>query len=250
MALFNTPSLLGGQAAKAGLNCNSCHDNGRDNRHFYVEGLSSTPGTADVTSSFFSILRGNAVKDPVAIPDLANPGKISRAADDQILERFIRTLIVEEFSGKEPNQSTLSALASYVRAIRKCDGAHIIDRRLDDQLQLVDAAIGGALAMHRSGENATALILVRAARHQLGLIDERYSAPRFKAERSALLDSSRQLQDIAEAQNADLFNPALTLWHEQFTANLVPRLRAGERQSLYTRKKFRAAWKQVPKPAL
>lgn len=250
MALFNTPSLLGGQAAKAGLNCGSCHDNGRDNRHFRVEGLSSAPGTADVTSSFFSVLRGNAVKDPVVIPDLANPGKVSRATNDLALERFIRTLIVEEFSGKEPSQSTLSALATYVRAIRKCDGAQIDGRQLKDQLELVKAAIDGALAMHKSDENATALVLVRAARHQLGLIDERYSAARFQAERSGLLDSSRQLQDIAEAQANGQFGPSLVRWHEQFTSNLVPRLRAGERYSLYNPKKFRSAFKQTPKPTL
>jgi hypothetical protein len=241
MALFNTPSLLGGQAAKAGLNCGSCHDNGRDNPHFHVDGLSGAAGTADVTSSFFSAVRGNAVHDPVAIPDLAKPGKISRAANDPALELFIRTLIVEEFAGKEPKPSTLSALAAYVRAIRICDSEQKTDRRVSDPLELIDAAVDGALAMHRSGENETALILVRAARHQLGLIHERYSASRFNVERSALLDSSRQLQDIADNQDLNNFGPLLVRWRDHFNAGLVPRLRAGERYSLYNRRKLRSA---------
>ncbi|MEM6586393.1 MAG: hypothetical protein AAF692_11620, partial [Pseudomonadota bacterium] len=33
-ALFKAPLLLGGQAAKAGISCHSCHVNGRGNPHF------------------------------------------------------------------------------------------------------------------------------------------------------------------------------------------------------------------------
>ncbi|NJS15549.1 MAG: hypothetical protein HC788_14335, partial [Sphingopyxis sp.] len=117
-ALFNSPSLLGGQAAKGGLSCASCHVNGRGNRHFVMTGVSDAPGTADVTNSFFSPARGNGRFDPVVIPDLALPGKVARDPAAAALEPFIRTLIVEEFSGSEPTPAMLGALAAYVRAVR------------------------------------------------------------------------------------------------------------------------------------
>ena len=39
-ALFNAPQLLGGQAARAGVSCASCHSNGRRNPHFQLAGIS------------------------------------------------------------------------------------------------------------------------------------------------------------------------------------------------------------------
>ncbi|MFL6729987.1 MAG: hypothetical protein ACJ8EZ_08675, partial [Sphingomicrobium sp.] len=39
-ALFRSPLLLGGQAARAGLSCASCHRNGRSNPHFHFPGIS------------------------------------------------------------------------------------------------------------------------------------------------------------------------------------------------------------------
>ena len=245
VALFNSPSLLGGQAAKAGLSCSSCHNNGRDNPHFQVEGLSSTAGTADVTSSFFSVLRSNALNDAVVIPDLAKPGKISRSQNDGQLERFIRTLIVEEFSGAEPNRSTLSALAGYVRSLRNCENSHTEDRRLKHQITLTIAAVDGAVAMQHRGEFQTARSLVRAARHQLGLIDERYATAHFKVERQKLLESSIRLQKIGDSEDATQFIPAITKWRSDFDNHLAPHLIAGEPQSLYDNARFQAALNRI-----
>jgi hypothetical protein len=45
---FRAPLLLGGQAARAGLSCATCHRNGRTNPHFHFPGLSGDAGTADV----------------------------------------------------------------------------------------------------------------------------------------------------------------------------------------------------------
>ncbi len=223
-ALFNTPLLLGGQAAKAGLNCNSCHISGRDNPHFFLPHLSDAPGTADVTSSFFSATRGNGKFDPVKIPDLAKPGKVSRDSSSGALEGFIRKLIVEEFSGHEPSKATLSALADYVRAIRNCEGrSDHQGRRLDDQLALVTTAVDGAAAMGKAEENNTADLLITAARHQLGLIDERYALPRFTRERVMLREASTRLQ-VADD---------LAKWKADFSSKLVPLLRNGEARSLY-----------------
>ena len=60
-AAFRSPLLLGGQASRAGLSCESCHLAGRDNPRFHFAGLSGAPGTADVTASLFSSHRGDGV---------------------------------------------------------------------------------------------------------------------------------------------------------------------------------------------
>lgn len=241
-ALFNTPALLGGQAAKANISCASCHANGRDNPHFFVQGLSKEPGTADVTSAFFSLARANAVADAAHIPDLAQPGKISRADNDPALERFIRTLIVEEFSGKEPNATTLSALAHYVRSIRNCEGGGLQSRSVRDQIALIDAAFEG---LQRPSDAATTQLLIRTVRHQLGLINERYPGARFAAQRQALLNSSRHLETLCEESDIALRAVALAAWHHDFKADFVPGLIAAERHSLYNERVFSTALKKA-----
>jgi len=55
---FRAPLLLGGQAARVGLSCSSCHRNGRGNPDFHFPGISGAPGTADVTASLLSSHRG------------------------------------------------------------------------------------------------------------------------------------------------------------------------------------------------
>ncbi|MGF7473737.1 hypothetical protein WFJ45_23635, partial [Salmonella enterica subsp. enterica serovar Minnesota] len=67
-AAFNSPLLLGGQAARAGLSCASCHRNGRGNPDFHFPGISGAPGTADVTASLLSSHRGDGQFNPKPIP--------------------------------------------------------------------------------------------------------------------------------------------------------------------------------------
>lgn len=241
-ALFNTPALLGGQAAKANLSCASCHANGRDNPHFFVQGLSKEPGTADVTIAFFSLARANAVADAARIPDLAQPGKISRADNDPALGRFIRTLIVEEFSGKEPSAATLSALASYVRSIRTCEGGAPQARTVRDQIALIDAAFDG---LQGQSDPATTQLLIRAIRHQLGLIHERYPGARFAAQRQALLDSSRHLETLGAESDSGSRSVALAAWYRDFKAEFASGLIAAERHSLYNERVFSTALKKA-----
>jgi hypothetical protein len=231
-ALFNTPTLLGGQAAKAGLSCASCHINGRDNPHFMLAGVSDKAGTADVTNSFFSPARGNARFDPVPIPDLAVPGKISREADEKALEPFIRTLIVEEFAGHEPSSAMLDALAAYVRAIQNCPGGgrDAVARKLDDQFALIDAAITGAKEMAERDDRQAFRTLIAAARHQLGVIAERYAGSSLVRERALLLKASRELQALGQDPDAVR---ALANWQSRFNGTTANRLRAAEPLSLY-----------------
>ncbi len=243
LALFNTPTLLGGQAARAGLSCASCHVNGRDNAHFLLPSLSGAPGTADVTSSFFGIARGNGHHDPVTIPDLAQPGKVSRAPGDQALPIFIRNLIVDEFSGAEPSASTLLALTQYVRAVAPCAGGddRPQKRQLNDQLTLIRAAVesaaaevrGGPAATGSVGEGAAVPLLIAGARHQLGLIAERYAAKSLAGERRMLLQASTRLRAISDHQDSAVFAAALDRWRQDFDGKIAPRLAAREASSLY-----------------
>jgi hypothetical protein len=235
-ALFNSPALLGGQAAKAGLSCASCHANGRDNVHFLMAGVSDAPGTADVTSSFFSAARGNGMFDPVPIPDLALPGKISRDPAAGTLAPFIRTLIVEEFAGAEPTPAMLAALAAYVGGVQTCPGdlGKPVPRRAKDQLLILQSALAGAADMAARGEDRAARSLIAAARHQLGLMSERYAGPALARERAQLLSASRALQRIGErSQLSDSFVEAVHRWHADFHAGLAQRLLQNEPQSLY-----------------
>lgn len=229
-ALFAVPTLLGGQAAKAGLSCASCHINGRGNPHFMLSGVSAAPGTADVTNSFFSAARGNAHFDPVAIPDLAMPGKVSRDPAARALEPFIRNLVVEEFSGAEPTPVTLAALATYVRAIAPCDPERRQARGLDDQLRGIDDGMIAAVMMGDREDPVAMRLAIAGIRHQLGLIAERYAGPGLARERKALLAASRDLRTISEGGDRA---PALQRWKRDFDAGLARTLGRSEGRSLY-----------------
>lgn len=231
LALFNAPQLLGGQAARAGVSCASCHTNGRRNAHFYLDGVSSAPGTADVSSSFFSPARANGTFDPKPIPDLTRPGRISRDPASPQLEKFLRGLIVEEFAGHEPTPQALSALASYVRSLRACSDRESEDHRITTELAVIEAAAKGAAQSARANDDQSASVLISAARHQLGLIDERFADARLAGERKRLLSASRELERIDLAKRVD---PAvLAAWLERFRAELEPRLRNRQPLSLY-----------------
>jgi hypothetical protein len=192
-AAFRAPLLLGGQAARAGLSCSSCHSNGRRNQAFRFPGLSGDPGTADVTSSLMSTHRGNGLFDPKPIPDLALPGRISRRSDDPALDNFIRGLIVEEFDGAEPPPLILRGLGTYVRAIggreisqTDCDLASREALRLDSLVLDVSRALKASRYAWVTGDAASARLLLSGARSGLGLINERYAAPNLRRDQQVL----------------------------------------------------------------
>lgn len=246
-ALFNTPTLLGGQAAKAGLSCESCHVSGRDSPHFQMAGVSDKPGTADVTHSYFSAARGNGRFDPVPIPDLAMQGKVSRGQGEQALEKFIRNLIVEEFAGEEPSDTMLESLATYVRAIRVCEPVDKLPtpRGINDQLQIISGALNVAPGLFEKGNNREAALMIAAARHQLSLISERYARPGLKRERQALLKASRELQQLADVSIASEGRAlAIAQWKRRFDNGLGKRLLNREAASLYDHARLAAAIKE------
>ena len=193
---FRTPLLLGGQAARAGLSCASCHRNGRGNPDFHFPGLSGPPGTADVTASLMSSHRGDGRANPKPIPDLGGPRaalKISRDRQSRALESFIRGLVVEEFDGPEPPVEVLDGLAAYVRALRPeaCRPGYTRSR-LAGRLDRVDEAVELALAE----QGGTRRLLLAAARSQLGTVDERFAVPGGEAARELLREADRDLRAL------------------------------------------------------
>ena len=226
-ALFNAPDLFGGQAARAAISCASCHNNGRRNPAFFLGGISDVPGSADVSSSFFSLVRADRRFDPVPIPDLAEPGKIDRDPASGVLERFIRGLIVDEFAGNEPSTAQLVALASYVRSVRPCPTRATEPRNLASDLALLSASIDGAIGLLGLHDPAGAAMLIKAARFRLGLIDERMAGPRLARLHKALLAASLKLARLPMRQ------VVLADWLTAFDHSVTPQLVRAERQSLY-----------------
>jgi hypothetical protein len=195
---FRAPLLLGGQAARAGMSCATCHRNGRGNPDFLFPGLSGPPGTADVTSSLMSSHRGDHVANPVAIPDLGRPRerlKVSRDPAGGALEHFIHGLVSEEFDGPEPPPEVLAGLAAYVRALRP-EGCGRGTRPITLASRLAD--VEAAVALARETGSGTRRLLLAAARSTLGAIDERF--PDSGADRRLLREADSDLAAIRAGQ--------------------------------------------------
>lgn len=221
--LFNSPLLLGGQAAKAGLSCASCHRNGRGNPDFVFAGLSSGPGTADVTSGLFSKVRADQIFNPVVIPDLAAPEGhvlVDRGAEGA-LEMFLAAQITEEFSGTVPTGPVVADLAAYIRALdlAACDGAPEQVQTWQDETRRLRAG-AAYLASEPAGDQSAYRLAMRAA---LGRLYERYPETAFGAEAQDLVSLGRELSlpDISSAALAERLDA------------LEADLQRGERQSLY-----------------
>lgn len=202
-AAFRDPPLLGGQAARAGIACESCHRNGRTNPDFAFPGLSGAPGTADVTSFVFSTHRGDHIDDPRPIPDLGGPKarlKVDQSPASPALKTFIHGLVIEEFEGAEPPPAVLEGLAAYVRALdptacpTRTSEPVTAGAAINDALRAASAARGSLVRRDR----ATAVVMIQAARAQLGDLAEHFDGPGLAGERERLTRASFELGDIAE----------------------------------------------------
>lgn len=234
-AAFRSPLLLGGQAARAGLSCASCHRNGRGNPHFHFPGISGPPGTADVTSSLMSKRRGDGSFNPKPIPDLASEAstlKVSRNPANGELRRFIHGLIVEEFDGPEPPEAVLQGVTDYVRALSPsaCAGSSE-PIRLSGMLAEVDAAVGAARQAFAAGDPATARVMLAAARSTLGRIDERFQLAGVEPSRQMLRDADSELLRLQRQQSAQ--PPAFGRWDAGWPARKRQLLKA-EARSLFS----------------
>ncbi len=118
--LFSSPSVFGGVARAAGISCNTCHQQGAGNAKLFVPGLSSRPGTFDVSGALFNPEADNGVFDPVTPPSLRGVRHLAPYGHDgrfASLRDFIRNVIVNEFAGEEPSPQVLDALVTYVKEI-------------------------------------------------------------------------------------------------------------------------------------
>jgi mono/diheme cytochrome c family protein len=135
--LFHSPFVLGGRAQQLGLSCAACHSGGEANRQFFVPGLSSTPGTIDVSAPFFHPANDNHKFDPFDIPSLrgirftAPYGRDGRIAS---LREFTRMVIVQEFAGPEPTPFMLDALVAFMNELDFLPAPYLNrDGTLDDR---------------------------------------------------------------------------------------------------------------------
>jgi hypothetical protein len=233
---FRAPLLLGGQAARAGLSCATCHRNGRTNPHFDFPGLSGDAGTADVTASLMSSHRGDGIFNPKPIPDLAgDPAKlkVSRNPAKEDLKKFIHGLITQEFDGPEPPPAALNGLVAYVRSVSPmaCKGAGTTPIELQPMLEDVGDAVRLARQSYADGDTATARLLIGAARSTLGMIDERFQVAGGDKSRALLREADADLKAIELSQivPSGLFDEWNSKWSER-----QRELRAAEPRSLFS----------------
>lgn len=232
-AAFRTPVLLGGQAARAGLSCESCHRAGRDNPDFQFPGASGPPGTADVTLSLFSSHRGNGVHDPRPIPDLSGPRDRLKVAHPA-LPGFIRGLVVEEFDGRDPPPAVLAGLTAYVAALgpAACPARPRAPETPGALMDDARRALRAAEASVTAGDAPTAVLMLAAARARLFLIDERYGGqPALVARLRAADGELRDLQAAVRDGRPDAAQ-GLARWRAEST-KLQAALAARQSASLF-----------------
>ncbi len=206
---FRSPTLLGGLAARDGMSCNSCHLSGGTNPHFFVDGLSSTPGTFDPTNSLFSTHTEDGIDNAVPIPMLYGVAKTAPYPSDgrfATLDQMVTHVIEEEFDGLTPPAKVKQALLTYVSALEAPTP--------DEPVALTPGADLGDVAtmvdlMARAASQYDGHVfsfIANAARRRLGLIHNRYpNAPHIQ---QRLLDWSTTIKRARDLVVLDQFEKA------------------------------------------
>ena len=239
---FESPALLGGQASRMGLSCASCHPAARSNKHFFIDGISSTPGTADVTHSFLSTRGGNRHFDPVPIPDLAVAAqmKIPDRHSAAFREKLVQ-LIEIEFDGQPALKTVLDGLQIYLQNIDQayCSEAGAIGRtglssdwlRLEDALAAINQAV-------EQNDTELAGFLIRVARRRLEAIYQRFGNLADKQASEGLVKLSRGFEQVGTADSDEVMRRRLQRVQEQ-AGKLMNELMAREPESLYDERVLR-----------
>jgi len=238
-ALFRSPGLLGGPAARVGLSCNACHSSGRVNATFLLPELTNHAGAADVTSEWASKVRGDGVMNPRPIPDLAGVGSRPTHGQhaDPSLEHFVHNVIEEEFQGPPPSQQAFDDLLGYLRAldVHSCGG--------EVRISLRDAAndVRRAVSSAQSADALTASALLLAAQDAVGRIVERLPEAQFARQRAVLESASRELGAMRHSANvrAELETGAAG-WNARFDA-IVAQIAPQERRTYFNESTLRTA---------
>ena len=232
---FESPALLGGQAARIGLSCASCHPSGRTSPHFFLESISSSPGTADVTHSFFSSTGGNDTLTAVAIPDLAKLDQMKIQNRRSIgFRNKLRELIEVEFDGQRAPILMIDALQIYLGNIDtqycKTTEQELHRHQLSDDWQRLQESVN-ALVNHSNKELNQ--LLIRISRKRLETIFLRYSNVKDSTINSNLVSLSRQLGALSLTNiHHKEQTKSLRHWHKQ-ADKLFERLKEHEAISMY-----------------
>ena len=156
--LFSSPAIFGGPARKAGMSCNTCHQQGAGNAKLYVPGLSTRPGNFDTTGALFNPKTDNGVLDAVTPPSLRGAKVLAPYGHDGrygSLRLFIRNVIVNEFAGAEPSPQVLDALVTYVREISFLPNGKLTAGRLTGKAS--DAAHRGEALFNKPFRTSAAM---------------------------------------------------------------------------------------------
>lgn len=234
---FESPALLGGRASRMGLSCSSCHLNGRDNPDFFIAGVSGAAGTADVTLSLFSKVRGDGTVNPVAIPDIATRERQLADRSGAAFREKVRGLIVEEFDGEAPPAAVFEAVLAYLRGldITACaDPAARVAVRVADDLAAARASLRHAEDFAASGDRASAILMARVTRARLERIHERYAG---LPGRDSVVAASREIETWIERVRTGEVAGSIT----GSLGEIGPRLEAAEAASLYAPGPLRTA---------
>jgi hypothetical protein len=217
-ALFRSPGLIGGPASRAGLSCNACHSNGRVNARFLLPELTDRAGFADVTSEWASHVRGDGVTNPLPIPDLAEvrQGGGFGHLGEPSMERFVHSVIVDEFQGQPPPPQAFDGMIAYLRALRSHPCVEGMTRlTLRDAADDVRRAVGAA----ETGDAATAKLLLLAGQDAIGRIVERLPARAFSRDRSRFETLARELGAMRNAEDVSAaMATAVAGWRARFDA--------------------------------
>lgn len=243
-AAFQSPLLLGGQAARGGLSCASCHVDGHANPDFFLEGLSGAPGTADVSSSIFSKVRDDGVFNPIAIPSLvgvAGKASFGTASPQPTLHAFMGSAIVEEFQGAPAPPAVLDGLAAYINGMdaAACPAAPFPLTPLR-AMRDVERTLSAARAAALKGDSATADFLLVSAQAALGRIHARFPGGKTKDLADAL---TRLASDIGAMRNMKEKPRQLAAALDETggrAKRLGARLQKASRHSLYDPERLRA----------
>lgn len=136
--LFDSPEIFGEPARSIGITCSTCHNRSDINKEFFIPGVSSQPGSADVDSSFFNATFNDRRDDGIDMPSLRGirlTGPYGRDGRFASLRDFTRNVIVNEFAGPEPTPFMLDALVAYV-----LEFDFLPNSKLTDDGQLTDSA--------------------------------------------------------------------------------------------------------------
>jgi hypothetical protein len=236
-ALFRSPNLLGGAAARAGLSCNACHSDGRVNANFMMPELTNRAGAADVTSEWASHVRGDGVMNPVDIPDLVDVGSREGLGHvrDPSLEHFVHGVIVEEFQGEALTDQALTGVVAYLRSsvIGACTGESAITLKstADDVRRAVAAA--------EMADAPTARLLLLAAQDAIGRIVERLPSRGFARDRGRFERLSRDLGALRREDVHTRLIEAAPGWRARFDAAVV-RVARREQRTYFNEATLRA----------